>query len=611
MARLAAAAVVVLVFAGPAAAALPSSMAALGDSLTRGYGAGGGAVDYPAESWSTGTDAAVNSHYLRLLALNPAISGNQFNDAVSGSTMAATFTQAGNAIAQGADYVTIWSGTNDVCTPTVGQMTSVASYTSSLQSTLSRLTSSLPGVQILVLSVPDWYGFWQKFSGTPAAVNAWATYARCPDLLGAGATAADRQAVQTRINDLNAAIVSVCAQFAGCGTDGGAVFRLWSTLALSDLAFDYFHIDPSGEAKVASTAWGVGVFVAPTNIAAPVISGTPQAGQTLTTSNGSWTGAPTGYTYQWQSCNGMGSGCFSIAGATGPTYLVQSSDVGRRLRVSVTASNDYGSAGPVNSATTAVVTANLGVPVNTGLPVVSGVAQVGQTLSSSTGSWTNSPTSYSYQWQSCDSAGANCVAIAGATASSYLVQAGDVGHTLRSTVVASNAAGSSSPASSAATSVVTSSGSTKQFGNTSVGSTWVSPGAGFKFGSVFRLSESGTLVDFKWYTRGGSSSQRFTPVVYSTDASGNPTSLVATGSEVTVGAGQAAGWVTSTLPATALPAGQYLLGLLSGPNGSGASNAMTSSGTGFWNANAYGSPTASWGQINTETATWSFYVDYH
>src|SRR3954468_10468260 len=70
-----------LAFASQAQAALPSSMAALGDSLTRGCGAGGAAGDVPAESWTTGTDPAVNSHYSRLLAQNPAISGNGNNDA--------------------------------------------------------------------------------------------------------------------------------------------------------------------------------------------------------------------------------------------------------------------------------------------------------------------------------------------------------------------------------------------------------------------------------------------------------------------------------------------------------------------------------------------------
>ena len=51
-------------------------------------------------------------------------------------------------------------------------------------------------------------------------------------------------------------------------------------------------------------------------------------------------------------------------------------------------------------------------PVNTGAPVVSGMALQGQTLSSSTGSWSNGPTSYAYQWRRCDSSGANCADIA-------------------------------------------------------------------------------------------------------------------------------------------------------------------------------------------------------
>jgi len=501
-----------LAFAGSDAAALPSSIAALGDSLSRGYGAGGAATDYPAESWSTGTDTVVNSHYLRLKAQSAAITNHASNDAVSGSTMAATFTQAGTAVSQGAQYVTLWSGTNDVCTTTVSQMTTTASFASALQATLSRLTTNLPGVRILVLSIPDWYGFWQRFRTNSSASGAWATYARCSDLLGANATAADRQAVATRINDLNTTIASVCAQFAGCGTDGGAVFRLWSQLAVADLAFDYFHLSATGEAKVAAAAWNAGLFVAPTS---------------------------------------------------------------------------------------------------SGLPVVSGVAQQAQTLSASTGSWTGSPSSYAYQWFDCDSSGGGCVAIAGATGSSYLLVAGDVGHTVRVSVVASNASGSSSAASSAATAVVTAaSTTTKQFGNTVAGGTWVSPGEGYKFGSVFTLAEAGTLADFKWYTRGGSVSQKFTPVIYATDGNGNPAALVATGSEVTVAAGQAAGWVTSTLPATALAAGSYLLGLASGPTSGGAANAMSTSGTGYYNANPYGSASSSWGAINTETATWSFYVDY-
>src|SRR5205807_2575468 len=94
-------------------------------------------------------------------------------------------------------------------------------------------------------------------------------------------------------------------------------------------------------------------------------------------------------------------------------------------------------------------------PSNTSPPTISGTAQQGQTLTEAHGSWTNEPTSYAYQWQQCDSAGANCTAIAGATSQTYVPVAEDVGHTLRVQETASNAGGSSSPATSAQTAVVT------------------------------------------------------------------------------------------------------------------------------------------------------------
>ena len=54
------------------------------------------------------------------------------------------------------------------------------------------------------------------------------------------------------------------------------------------------------------------------------------------------------------------------------------------------------------------------VPVNTGAPTISSVAQQGQTLTEHNGSWTNSPTSFAYRWLQCDSLGASCLPIAGA-----------------------------------------------------------------------------------------------------------------------------------------------------------------------------------------------------
>jgi hypothetical protein len=83
-----------------------------------------------------------------------------------------------------------------------------------------------------------------------------------------------------------------------------------------------------------------------------------------------------------------------------------------------------------------------GAPVNLTPPVVSGTPQVGQTLTTTTGTWSNAPTRYSYQWRRCDAAGGGCVAITGATSSSYTLVTADQGTTLRAAVTATNAAGS-------------------------------------------------------------------------------------------------------------------------------------------------------------------------
>ncbi len=88
------------------------------------------------------------------------------------------------------------------------------------------------------------------------------------------------------------------------------------------------------------------------------------------------------------------------------------------------------------------------------LPAISGNTTQGQTLTETHGSWTNSPTGFLYQWQDCDSVGAHCTSIPGATTATYTLTAADVGHTIRVQEAAFNAGGPSPvAASSAATGV--------------------------------------------------------------------------------------------------------------------------------------------------------------
>jgi len=97
------------------------------------------------------------------------------------------------------------------------------------------------------------------------------------------------------------------------------------------------------------------------------------------------------------------------------------------------------------------------VPRNSALPTISGNVAVSQTLTASTGTWTQSPTSFAYQWQRCDPTGASCTDIAGAVSQSYVAADADVGSTLRAAVTARNAAGAAT-AVSAPTSTVSAAG---------------------------------------------------------------------------------------------------------------------------------------------------------
>lgn len=79
--------------------------------------------------------------------------------------------------------------------------------------------------------------------------------------------------------------------------------------------------------------------IPPSNTVAPVVSGTAAVGQTLSTTDGTWSGnpAPTTFTYQWQ------LGTTDITGATSSTYVIQAGDVGNTLRCVVTATSTSGS----------------------------------------------------------------------------------------------------------------------------------------------------------------------------------------------------------------------------------------------------------------------------
>ena len=242
----------------------PTSIASLGDSITRAYNAGGWYSDWPSRSWSTGSDPAVVSHYSRLAKLNRKTTVRAWNDADTGAKMAALPGQALTAKNQGARYVTILMGANDACTSTEAGMTSVATFRSQFVNAMSTLTTQASPPKVLVASIPDIYRLWQVGRTSASARNAWNSFDICQSMLAnPGSTdAADearRQRVRQRVEEYNAALAGVCATYTTCKYDGGAVFGY--PFQLSHLStWDYFHPNTSGQAVLADVTWKAGFW---------------------------------------------------------------------------------------------------------------------------------------------------------------------------------------------------------------------------------------------------------------------------------------------------------------------------------------------------------------
>ena len=167
-------------------------------------------------------------------------------------------------------------------------------------------------------------------------------------------------------------------------------------------------------------------------------------------------------------------------------------------------------------------------PAISSAPTISGTVRAGLTLSATNGTWSNTPTSYSYQWKSASASGGAYSDIANANSSTYELAAGDVGRYLKVSVVASNTSGASSASLSSATAVVV----TYLAGLTPVLSTTTATDDGFTF-SITNYSASYT---FAATTTSGS--------VSITGANGVVTGLPANGTATVTVTSSRAGYTT-------------------------------------------------------------------
>lgn len=258
--RLVAAVVGALIIVPSALAGYPNSIASTGNSITRAYNTGPiPFVDWPSNSWSTGSSGTVNSHYRRILAANPAINGRNYNNAVTGADMGDLNGQVGQAVAQGVDYVTILIGANDVCASSEAAMTLVATFRAQFQTAMQTLTGGLPDARVFVVSIPDVYRLWEIYRTSFTARFVWTVGRICQSMLAnpgstAPADVARRARVRQRNIDYNTQLAEVCALYVHCRFDGNAAFN--TDFVRSDVSSrDYFHPSVAGQTKLAAVSW--------------------------------------------------------------------------------------------------------------------------------------------------------------------------------------------------------------------------------------------------------------------------------------------------------------------------------------------------------------------
>ncbi|NUT34155.1 MAG: SGNH/GDSL hydrolase family protein [Hamadaea sp.] len=241
----------------------PSSMVALGDSITRAHNACGFFFGCVARSWSTGWSQSVHSHFRMIESQNPAIDGHSHNNAADGARAADLPGQARTAVGQGVDYVTVLIGANDACTRTEQAMTPVASYRASIDEALAILRDGLPGVRIALVSIPDLRHLWEIGSVDPDAVRLWQRQGTCRSML-ANATSqqpADverRDRVRQRVVDFNRQLAEACAAYGpSCDYDDDAVFAY--RFALDQLSMlDRFHPNGAGQDALGLVSYEAG-----------------------------------------------------------------------------------------------------------------------------------------------------------------------------------------------------------------------------------------------------------------------------------------------------------------------------------------------------------------
>lgn len=231
----------------------PDSMAAIGDSITRGVFADGSldGLDFgqPQHSWATGDESGdgVDSHFERILANNGAILNNNFNNADSGARMDDFLTMANITVPQAPDYIVVFLGHNDLCRSSVASIPSDAKFEGHARNGLDTLLAGVPDATIVIMEILDVAALWDCCSSNYGCRFNWSLFGICESVTNSSST--DRALVRQRTIAFNDILRSLAAEKGVLFEDD--LFEVG--FARSDLSsVDCFHPSFSGQSKIAN-----------------------------------------------------------------------------------------------------------------------------------------------------------------------------------------------------------------------------------------------------------------------------------------------------------------------------------------------------------------------
>jgi lysophospholipase L1-like esterase len=265
----------------------PTSVAVLGDSISAGTGADGGGQgglpgeERPRNSWATGDWPGLDSVYQRVAAL-PGNTAQSFNLSENGRRSQHILGQVQGSPVD-IDYILVQIGGNDLCRPTVAEMTPTAEYRANIDAALDWISVNRPDALVQMNAVPDIYRLWELRRTNFFARLFWGLgLIPCQSLLAnAGSTSsgdmARRAQVRQRGLEYNQQLREACDEHVRCRYDDDATWLFSNdpaTFVNSDISNqDHFHPSYQGQRKLAGVSWEAGFDFS--DVLAPSISLTP------------------------------------------------------------------------------------------------------------------------------------------------------------------------------------------------------------------------------------------------------------------------------------------------------------------------------------------------